>query len=69
MPSRRSLSSNDKVVIGDNVWQGEFVTILAAVTIREDSIIGANSVVNRDVLAYSIAFGARKKWLKSIILK
>ena len=45
------------VVIGDNVWIGGSVSILGGVTIGENSIIGAGSVVTRDIPANVIAAG------------
>lgn len=45
------------VRIGNNVWIGDSVTITKGVTIGDNSIIGAASVVTRDVPANSIAAG------------
>lgn len=45
------------VVIEDNVWLGELVSVLPGVTIGRGSIIGANSVVSRDIPPYCIAVG------------
>ena len=46
-----------KVVIEDNVWIGEFVSILPNVTIGKGSIIGTLSVVNKNIPEYCIAVG------------
>lgn len=65
-PSKRSLTCNKKVVIGDNVWLGDNVTVLPGVTIGKGSIIGSNSVVSKSIPPYSIAVGVPahiiKKW-------
>ena len=45
------------VVIGDNVWLGGSVTITPGVTIGDNSIIGAGSVVTRDIPANVVAVG------------
>lgn len=45
------------VEIMQNVWIGEFVSILPGVTIGKGSIIGSNSVVTKDVPDYVIAVG------------
>ncbi len=45
------------VVIGNDVWIGTRVTILPGVTIGNGSIIGACSVVTRDIPAMSVAVG------------
>jgi len=37
------------VHIGDNVWLGDHCVILKGVTIGENSVVGANAVVSRDV--------------------
>ena len=49
---------NDEAVsIGDDVWIGQRVTILPGVNIDSHSIIGAGSVVTKDIDAYSIVAG------------
>ncbi|NNH02907.1 sugar O-acetyltransferase [Microbacterium ulmi] len=45
------------VVIGDNVWLGGSVTITPGVTIGDNSVIGAGSVVTKDIPANVIAVG------------
>jgi lipopolysaccharide O-acetyltransferase len=46
------------VDIGPNVWLGEKVCVLRGVTIGEGSIVGAGSVVTKDIPPRSIAVGA-----------
>lgn len=46
------------VVIKDHVWIGSNVVILPGVTIGENSVIGAGSVVTHDVPDNVVAFGA-----------
>ena len=55
-PADRPLSSRP-VRIGRNVWLGEQVCILPGVTIGDGAIVGANSVVTRDIPPNSIAAG------------
>ncbi|HEY8764289.1 MAG TPA: acyltransferase [Solirubrobacteraceae bacterium] len=52
--------------IGDNVWCGAHVVITSGVTIGERSVIGANSVVTRDIPPFSIAAGSPAKVLRKI---
>ena len=54
------------VVIGDNVWIGGIVSIMGGVTIGENSIIGAGSVVTRDIPANVIAVGNPCRVLREI---
>lgn len=54
------------VTIGDNVWIGGSVTILAGVTIGDDVTIGARSVVTRDIPAGCVAVGNPCRPIKSI---
>jgi acetyltransferase-like isoleucine patch superfamily enzyme len=46
------------VVIDDEAWLGAHVTVLAGVRIGRGAVIGAGSVVTRDVPADAIAFGS-----------
>ena len=45
------------VTIGDNVWLCTGVTVLPGVTIGENSVIGAGSVVTKDIPPNSVAVG------------
>jgi lipopolysaccharide O-acetyltransferase len=63
-PIERELFSKE-VHIGNNVWIGEFVSILPGVTIGEGSIIGSTSLVSKDIPAFSIAVGSPAKVIKT----
>ena len=67
-PSSRPLYSAP-VVIEDNVWIGENVSVLPGVTIGFGSIIGAMSVVTKDIPANSIAIGSPAKVIKQYNFK
>ena len=45
------------VIIGKNVWIGGGTIILPGVTIGDNTVIGAGSVVTKDIPAYTIAYG------------
>ncbi|WP_237673930.1 acyltransferase [Vreelandella profundi] len=49
--------SSRGVVIADNVWLGAQVTVLDGVNIGANSVIGAGSVVTKDIPENSIAVG------------
>jgi len=63
-PRFRQLTSNKEVKIEENVWIGDAVTILPGVHIGKGSIIGANSVVAKDIPEFSIAVGVPAKVIK-----
>jgi acetyltransferase-like isoleucine patch superfamily enzyme len=50
--------------IGNDVWVGANVTILKGIRIGDGSIIGAGSVVTKDVEPYSIVVGTPAKCIK-----
>lgn len=52
------------VIIEDNVWIGESVCILPGVNIGRGAIIGAASVVTKNVPAFTIVVGAPAKVVK-----
>ena len=56
-PAARELVSKGPVIIGDNVWIGDKVTILAGVHIGNNAIIAANAVVTEDVPANTLVAG------------
>lgn len=45
------------VIIGDDVWIGENVSILPGVKVGSHSIIGASAVVTKDVPEYAVVAG------------
>lgn len=63
LPIDRPLSLK-AVKIEDNVWLGEFVSVLPGVTIGQGTIVGANSVVSKSLPAYVIAVGSPAKPIK-----
>lgn len=54
----------ESVIIGDNVFIGAHSTILKGVTIEENAVIGACSLVSRDVPANEIWAGNPAKFIK-----
>ena len=54
------------VIIEDNVWLGYGVKVLKGVHIGKNSLIGANSVVTKDIPANVIAVGNPCKVIKQI---
>lgn len=57
-PALRPLDNAHRVVIGRNVWLGDGVVVMPDVTIGEGAIIGANSVVTKDIPPFTAAAGA-----------
>ncbi|SDP87466.1 lipopolysaccharide O-acetyltransferase [Eubacterium maltosivorans] len=55
---------NSEVIIGDDVWIGEQCCVLPGAKIGKKSIVGANSVVNKEIPAYCIAAGNPAKVIK-----
>lgn len=54
------------ITIGNNVWIGAGVNVMPGVSIGDDSVIGAGSVVTRDVPANVVAAGVPCRVMKSI---
>lgn len=66
MPLKRKTCSKGPIIIGNNVWIGDKATILPNVKIGDCAIIGANSVVTKDVPAFAVVGGNPAKILKII---
>lgn len=66
-PNDRMIYSKGEVVIEDNVWLCEHVTILPNVKIGYGSIVAANSVVTKDVPEKCIVAGAPAIIVKQLI--
>ncbi len=54
---RTRIEGAEPIVIGDNVWLGGGVIVLPGVTIGENTVVGAGSVVVRDLPANVVAVG------------
>ena len=61
-----NLERAGSVIIGDNCWLGGSVTVCANVNIGEGSVIGAGSVVTRDIPPHSLAVGVPCRVLRSV---
>ncbi|MBR7676493.1 sugar O-acetyltransferase [Streptomyces sp. NPDC054796] len=56
-PRRAKWESAKPITIGDNVWLGGGVIVCPGVTIGEDTVVGAGSVVTRDLPPGVLAVG------------
>jgi maltose O-acetyltransferase len=54
------------IIIGDNVWIGGGVTVLPGVSIGKNSVIGAGSVVTKDVEGAKIVAGNPARVLRDV---
>ena len=54
------------IKVGDNVWIGGNVVVLPGITIGENCVIGAGSIVTKDIPANSVAVGNPCKVIKSL---
>ena len=66
-PSERDLYSKGPIIIGERCWICENVTILPNVSIGDECIIGANSVVTKDMPSRSVIVGNPARIVKKII--
>ncbi|MBO0357374.1 hypothetical protein J0X19_05410 [Hymenobacter sp. BT186] len=66
-PVHRKLYSKGPVIIENNVWIGENVSILPGVKIGSNAIIGANAVVTKDVPANSVVGGNPARIIKVLV--
>lgn len=63
-------TTNDKIIkLETNVWLGADVTVIGNVTIGRGSIIGAGSLINKDITPFSIAVGNPCKVIKRFDFK
>ncbi len=54
------------IVIGDNVWLGAKVTVIQGVTIGNNVVVGANSVVTHDLPDNCVAVGAPARVVRQL---
>ena len=65
-PARRHSLLTKPIVIGRNAWLGADVKVLAGVSIGDNAIVAAGSVVTRDVPADTVVAGSPAKALRLI---
>ncbi|MEX5301351.1 DapH/DapD/GlmU-related protein [Kocuria sabuli] len=65
-PSRRADMHPAPIVIGRNVWIGSNATILPGVTIGDDAVVAAASVVTKDVPEKSVVVGSPARMVRSV---
>jgi acetyltransferase-like isoleucine patch superfamily enzyme len=63
-PIRKQGIYKRDVVVGSNVWIGYGAQILRGVTVGDNAIIGASSVVTRDIPANAVAAGSPARVLR-----
>lgn len=54
------------IVIGDDVWIGEFAAVMKGVTIGEGAIVAAHAVVTKDVPPYTLVAGNPARVVKEL---
>lgn len=59
--NQRFAAGKGGVVIEDDVWIGSNCSILDGATIRKGAVIGANSLVNKEIPPYAICYGSPAK--------
>ncbi len=65
-PKKRGGMYPAPVVLGKNVWVGAHATILAGVTIGDDSVIAAGAVVTKNVPAGVVAGGVPARVIRQL---
>lgn len=65
-PRRDKLEGAKPIVLEDNVWLGGGVIVCPGVTIGENSVIGAGSVVTKDIPANVVAVGNPARVIREI---
>ncbi|MBR4267263.1 MAG: acyltransferase [Bacteroidales bacterium] len=65
-PVKRELKSKGEVVIGNNVWLGDKVAVMAGVHIGNNVIVAANAVVTKDLPDNCMAAGVPARVVKKL---
>lgn len=65
-PRREKWEAAQPIVIGDNVWLGGGVIVCPGVTVGENTVVGAGSVVTRDLPANVVAVGSPARVVKQL---
>ena len=67
LPISQQSQPERAVVIGDESWLGYGSVVLPGVTIGKHVVIGANSVVTRDIPDYSVAVGSPARVVRKYV--
>lgn len=62
--SKQGYKNVEKIVIEEGAWIGANSTICSGVTLGKNAVIGANSVVTKNIPAFSVAVGSPAKVVK-----
>ncbi|QPZ38859.1 sugar O-acetyltransferase [Paramicrobacterium chengjingii] len=65
-PLHRADMHPGPITLGNNVWLGANVTVLPGVTIGEDAVVGAASVVTKDVPPGMIVVGSPARIVRAV---
>ncbi|MFI9639459.1 sugar O-acetyltransferase [Micromonospora sp. NPDC051925] len=65
-PRRAKWEAAQPITIGDNVWLGGGVIVLAGVSIGENTVVGAGAVVTRDLPPNVIAVGNPARVIRTL---
>ena len=65
-PRRDKWESALPITLGDNVWLGGGVIVLPGVTVGTDTVVGAGSVVTRDLPAGVVAVGSPARVVRRV---
>lgn len=65
LPIRQQACTSKEIKVHSDVWIGSNTIVLEGVKIGQGAIIGANSLVNRDVPEYEVWAGAPVKFIRA----
>jgi maltose O-acetyltransferase len=65
-PRRDKWEAAEPIVIGDNVWLGGGVIVCPGVTVGADTVVGAGSIVVRDLPAGVVAVGSPARVVRHV---
>lgn len=65
LPIKNQGFFGSQIIIEDDVWVGANAVILPGVTVGRGAIVGANAVVTKDVMPYTIVGGIPAKLIKN----
>lgn len=67
-PANRKINVKGEIIIGNNVWLGDKVTIVSGVHIGNNVIVAANAVVTKDVPDNCLVAGVPAKIVKKMTM-